>query len=259
MSSYEVLRRVLSDRPIAFHPELARLFGGVNEALFFQQIAFWSDKGSRPDWIWKTAQELEREICLTRYQQAKARENLVRLGVIDEKREGMPAKLWYRVNWERLFDLLAARNQELQELQNKSARNSQPRFEGTGNQVVEEPANMSGGFSLSITENTPERTDRDRSNLRRVYDENRLTLLAYAEDFARELSDQSPLASTVTRLVNLKEASGLGMDAFVEKLYEAKAITRERQGSLRTERPAGIGPRPMMAYFLAVLEDITTP
>ena len=61
MSAYDVLRRILSDRPIAFHPELARAFGGINEALFFQQIAYWSDKGDDPEWIYKRRVELEHE------------------------------------------------------------------------------------------------------------------------------------------------------------------------------------------------------
>jgi hypothetical protein len=40
VSTYAALRRLLSDRPIAFHPELARVLGGINEALLFQQIAY---------------------------------------------------------------------------------------------------------------------------------------------------------------------------------------------------------------------------
>ena len=37
VSAYDVLRRVLSDHPIAVHPELARDFGGISEALFFHR------------------------------------------------------------------------------------------------------------------------------------------------------------------------------------------------------------------------------
>jgi hypothetical protein len=37
------------ERPIAFYPSLARELGGIPEAIFYQQIYFWQDKGSRED------------------------------------------------------------------------------------------------------------------------------------------------------------------------------------------------------------------
>ena len=81
MSAYDVLRLVLSDRPIAFNPELARAFGSINEALFFQQITYWSDKGDNPEWIYKSQVELKHETCLLAYQQKQARNYLKRLAV----------------------------------------------------------------------------------------------------------------------------------------------------------------------------------
>ncbi len=88
------------------------------------------------------------------------------------------------------------------------------------------------------------------------YDEVRLVLLAYAEDLARELNDRAPLASTTTRLVNLFRASGLDLETFVARLMQARAITQERTASIRT-RSEGFGPKPKMAFFLAVVEDLT--
>jgi hypothetical protein len=35
----------------------------------------------------------------------------------------------------------------------------------------------------------------------------------------------------------------------------ARAITQERTASIKTPRPDGFGPKPKMAYLLAVLED----
>lgn len=105
------MRGLLSDRPVAFHPQLARLLGGINAALLFQQIAFWSN--TKPDseagygaWIWKTQTELEAETTLTRYEQENARKNLRRTNVIEEHRRSVPARLHYRINWRRFFELL---------------------------------------------------------------------------------------------------------------------------------------------------------
>ncbi len=76
----------LLQRPIAFHPALARLFGGINEAIYWQQLFYWSDKGSRPDgYIYKTKEEIEAETTLTRDQQDRARKNLEAMGYLKTK------------------------------------------------------------------------------------------------------------------------------------------------------------------------------
>lgn len=106
MSQYDLLRAILSDRPVAFHPELARLLGGIHEALFFQQIAYWSGKGDDPEWIYKTQAEMEQETALNRYQQDKARATLKALGVLREERRGLPARLWYQIDWDRVISLV---------------------------------------------------------------------------------------------------------------------------------------------------------
>jgi hypothetical protein len=88
------------------------------------------------------------------------------------------------------------------------------------------------------------------------YDQARLAILPYAEDLARELGDQAPLTSTTTRLTNLYRSSGLELDTFLDLLIAARGITQERTGSIRTPRPDGPGPKPKMAYWFTVLEDL---
>jgi hypothetical protein len=255
VSSYDVLKRLLSDRPIAFHPALARAFGGINEALFFQQIAYWSDKGADPEWIYKTQADLEGETALARTQQENARRKLRALGVLEEQKRGVPARLYYRVNWEATFALLERFAQD--------AGNLQSRMRVSRNQDREKTAGKDAGNSTSISENTqrvqPERSFEASNGLSIVdnYDDDRLTLLAYAEDLARELADQAPLASSTTRLVKLFRGSGLDMDDFIDKLMLARRITQQRTPAIRTTRSdGGSGPKPKMAYMLAVLEDL---
>lgn len=73
----------LLKRPIAFHPVLARLFGGINEAILWQQIHYWSDKCLDLDgWVYKTKEDIEFETTLTRKQQDTARANLERGGFL---------------------------------------------------------------------------------------------------------------------------------------------------------------------------------
>jgi DNA-binding PadR family transcriptional regulator len=96
---------------------------------------------------------------------------------------------------------------------------------------------------------------RDRS-----YDETRQVLVSYMTDLARELGDKAELTSTVSRTKNLMERSGLDLNAFIPKLYEARAKTQERTGSI-TSRGGGTDVwgqqrKTKMAYFFSVLEDL---
>lgn len=97
------LLKIAGARPVSFNPEIARLLGGINEGLLFQQLFYWSDKGKRSDgWFYKTKRRIEEETCLTRYQQDTSREKLVKLGVIKtqiKKADGAPT-IHYKIDLE---------------------------------------------------------------------------------------------------------------------------------------------------------------
>ena len=83
-------------------------------------------------------------------------------------------------------------------------------------------------------------------------------LVDYVADFAREFRDQASLKASTTRALTLYRRSGLGLEAFVDVLYQARAVTKERSASIRAA-PVGDGAmpaKPKMAYFFAVLEDL---
>jgi hypothetical protein len=168
---YDAFRTILVDKPIAFYPSLARLFGGINEALFFQQIAYWSGRGADPEWIYKTREELEAETCLSRYQQEQARKSLVKLGVLEETKRGLPAKLYYRIIWTRLYELYGAAAKDARNSQptkrdpdnqaGKDASFSQPSMRVTGQLAGEELPSRDASNSPAITESTSETTQRE--------------------------------------------------------------------------------------------------
>jgi len=90
-------------------------------------------------------------------------------------------------------------------------------------------------------------------------DPDRATIVDYIEDFSREFSDRAPLKSSATRAYNLYQTSGLSLDTFIEGLYRARSVVKERSGSIRsTTMPAtsGTAAKNKMAYFFAVLEDL---
>lgn len=99
--------RHLLRRPIAFHRALADVAGGATGGLFLSQLLYWSDRGGDPDgWIYKTQAEWREETALTRSEQERARKALRDLGVLEEARRDVPARLYYRLDFDRLASLL---------------------------------------------------------------------------------------------------------------------------------------------------------
>ncbi|ELM8039122.1 hypothetical protein Q2Q67_003953 [Escherichia coli] len=100
----------LVDRPIAFQRSFVRLGVGITGALLLSQIVYWQNR-MEGNWFYKTQTDLEEETGLTRYEQEGARKKLVSCGVLEEAKRGIPAKLYFRINQERLEELLLGENQ----------------------------------------------------------------------------------------------------------------------------------------------------
>jgi hypothetical protein len=107
MFTTRALKQIIA-RTIAFHPAYALLGGSVEAGLFLSQACYWTTKlpPSRDGWFFKTRDEWHEETMMARTQQEKARRVWVKLGVLQEKREGIPAKLHFRIDLERLGTLL---------------------------------------------------------------------------------------------------------------------------------------------------------
>jgi hypothetical protein len=90
------------DRPIAFHRSLVGPCGSIYAAILLGQAIYWTNRleGDKGGWFYKTAKEWEDETALTTDQQATARKLLVARGLLEEKRQGLPCQLYFRVNLE---------------------------------------------------------------------------------------------------------------------------------------------------------------
>ena len=94
-------------RPIAFHKVLAEVSGSVNGGVFLSQAMYWSEVKEKADgWFYKTAEDWERETFLSRREQETVRRNLVKKGILEEVKKGIPAKLYFRVNNSVLLGLI---------------------------------------------------------------------------------------------------------------------------------------------------------
>ena len=100
------------------------------------------------------------------------------------------------------------------------------------------------------------------SRPQKAYSEERQQILSYIEDFARELGDEAPLASSVTRAYNLWQSSGIPIEAFCTLLYETRSRTwsvtaniKKTKQSVEGEKSPWGPSKNRMAYFFSLLEE----
>lgn len=162
MSDYPEQLFDLLDRPIAFHRGLKRVINSANTALMLSQAIYWSRR-TEDGWFYKTQAEWEEETFLTRREQETARKYLRTQPFWDEEKRGLPAKLYFRVNFQALFKALAKtktlENSSMAENANLERRKT-PNTNGGKRQPCEaENANLT-----IYTKNTYKELDIDKSD-----------------------------------------------------------------------------------------------
>ena len=104
------------------------------------------------------------------------------------------------------------------------------------------------GTQETVPQETEEQETAHSSN-RSVRDdvsaEDRATILNYVEDFARELGDRARLRDSTARAARLYARSGRDLDVFLEAMYAARNVAKERRREIKGSP---------MAYFFEVLE-----
>ena len=89
--------------------------------------------------------------------------------------------------------------------------------------------------------------------------EERERLRAFLEDFARELGDEAPLSSTITRTLTIFTAAKVPPEQWSELLYQARGLTQEHTAQIRKLATGGeeqMRRKNKMPYFLATLEQL---
>ncbi len=91
-----------ASKPIAFNINFARITGDTKAALLLSQLVYWTRRGAdvldTDGWVFKTREQWEAEIGLSKHEQVTARNILIGLGLMEEARTGAPARNCYRVN-----------------------------------------------------------------------------------------------------------------------------------------------------------------
>ncbi|CAK2375661.1 Replication protein [Vibrio crassostreae] len=86
------------DRPIAFHRPFVKLGIGITGALMLSQAIYWSRRTNESGYFYKTQAEWEDETGMTRRELDTARKKLRELGILEEKKQGVPCRIFYKIN-----------------------------------------------------------------------------------------------------------------------------------------------------------------
>ena len=136
------------DRQIAFHRAFVDFGAGVTGALMLSQAVYWASRTKdQSGWFYKTQQDWEEETGLTRYEQEGARKRLIEAGVLQEKKVGVPCRLWYRANIELIHDLVSGNKTQY-------AENPQTGMRKTSILDWGKPADIHTEITTEITKNT---------------------------------------------------------------------------------------------------------
>jgi len=102
----QAIAKYFEKRPILYIGGLGQVFS-LQAGILLSQLLYWHGKGKlKGGWIFKTAAELRSELGMSRDNQETAIRQLVDYGVIDYKLAQVPARRHFRVNLQKLHELL---------------------------------------------------------------------------------------------------------------------------------------------------------
>lgn len=153
------LIEAMNDKPIAFNRHYVSLGCGINGALMLSQMVYWSKRTKDQNgYFYKTQDEWVEETGLTRYEQEGARKKLKELGFISEHKHGVPCKVHFKVNHERLYSAL------IQYVENQQTGMWENHKLDSG-----KPANKAAEKQQTNTENTAEINSEITTDINNVF------------------------------------------------------------------------------------------
>lgn len=239
MSRIPSILQPMLDRPVLFHPSLARMLGSVTAALMLSQALYWSGVQERTNegvdgWFFKTQREWEEETCLTRHEQDGARKLLRRFDFWQEERRDAPAKMHYRIDLNRLaMDL----SQCAEKPQTRLPKTGNLECRKVSNKIAENPQSLKG--TESTTEITTEikaraQTARPANPLMRKAPKLQPQQVAYAQTAGlARIGEKMLRDGEVRELGDLKErlkdiAAAKGMERYGDPCSNASDIAMRR-------------------------------
>ena len=133
--SKRLLRIVLGDRPIAYHPIFARAMKSAAGGIWLSQILYWDsvkagdaeEKGIEYDgWFFKTNAELMGETCISVREGREAKKRAQELGVVKTEKRGSPPTTWYFVDLDVLETVLSGTTVPIQAVRHRTIQAVRP-------------------------------------------------------------------------------------------------------------------------------------
>lgn len=150
LNSNIIMNYLMGQGVVAYQRGLARAVGDHSAGLLLSQFWYWAEHlpQEREGWFFMTQEQIYEETVMTRREQETARRKLRDLGILEEKKRGVPAKLWYRINTQAVVVLLE------NHIQSQYGGNRHTREAETAMQERRKPPGLSGGFRHTISKNT---------------------------------------------------------------------------------------------------------
>lgn len=169
----------LLDRPIAYH-RIFVPFAGVSGAVFLSQALYWTKRIPREsEWFYKTREDWQEETGLGRRAQEEARNTLKELGILEEKLTGIPARLFFKIN----FDVLESVLKMYQQGGTEELASKQPQIARTNKLVqAKQPQNEANLAVPTNTETTTYITTKEKNPSSSFLDSNSKTSIAPLTD-----------------------------------------------------------------------------
>jgi hypothetical protein len=113
------IHALLSGGTVAYHPTFAKALGSIQAGLFLSQAYFWQCKANYAKikmyegkrFFERTSGEIYEETGLSIEQQGGAKSKLKELGILEEKRFGLPAKPYLHIDLDALVTVLYRYNE----------------------------------------------------------------------------------------------------------------------------------------------------
>lgn len=102
---------------------------GIDEAIMIGELAseydYWesNERLDEDGFFYSTVENVEENTTLTKYKQKKALDNLQKLGLVEVKRKGLPAKRYIKINEKKITEILS--NKKSKNLTSGSKKNLQ--------------------------------------------------------------------------------------------------------------------------------------
>ena len=138
--------RELNQKPIAYYPVYRQITGSTTGGILLSQLMYWFAK---KDKIFKTDKEIMEETLLSEKELKNAKKLIKQLDFITVSREGIPAKTYYEIDWEKFENCLQKKDKTVQT--SESERDKQDCPNGPNCTVPNGQSNKNNNYSTETT------------------------------------------------------------------------------------------------------------